>query len=72
LRFTVKQNNYDHQKLIGIMLTVAFLLLMPFITIQFTNEVDWNLSDFVIAGILLLDAGLLYELVWRKLTSSPA
>jgi hypothetical protein len=33
---------------------------------QFTNEVNWTLFDFVVMGILLLGTGLLCELVMRK------
>lgn len=55
-----------HQRLIGIVLTVALLLLIPLIAMQFTDEVNWTLSDFVTAGVLLLSTGLLCELVWRK------
>jgi hypothetical protein len=33
---------------------------------QFTNEVSWTLSDFIVAGVLLLGAGLMCELVMRK------
>lgn len=56
----------QNKRLIGILLTVAFLLLIPLIAMQFTNEVDWSFSDFVIMGILLLGTGLLCELVMRK------
>lgn len=56
----------QNKRLIGIVLTVAILLLIPFIAMQFTNEVNWTLSDFVVAGILLLGTGLLCELVIRK------
>lgn len=52
-------------RLIGIVFTVAFLLLIPFIAMQFTSEVDWSLFDFVVAGVLLLGTGLLCELVMR-------
>ena len=33
---------------------------------QFTSEVNWTLSDFVFAGVLLFGTGLTYELVARK------
>jgi Trk-type K+ transport system membrane component len=56
----------QNKRLIGIVLTVAFLLLIPLIAMQFTNEVDWKLADFVIMGVLLLGTGLLCELVVRK------
>jgi hypothetical protein len=45
------------------------LLLIPFIAMQFTTEVEWTLADFVVAGGLLLTAGLLAELVLRKVTT---
>jgi len=45
---------------------VATLLLLPLIAMQFTTEVDWSISDFVIAGLLLGGTGLLCELLWRK------
>jgi hypothetical protein len=54
------------QRLIGIVLTVALLLLIPFLAMQFTEEVNWTLFDFIVAGILLLGTGLLCELVIRK------
>lgn len=33
---------------------------------QFTENVNWTLLDFIVAGALLLGAGLLCELVLRK------
>jgi hypothetical protein len=55
-----------NKRLIGIVLTVAFILLIPLIAMQFTDEVNWKLPDFVAAGILLLGTGLMIELVLRK------
>jgi hypothetical protein len=46
-------------------LATAGLLLIPLIAMQFTKEVVWTLSDFVIAGVLLFGAGLTYVLVSR-------
>ena len=37
---------------------------------QFTNEVNWTLFDFVVAGILLLGTGLIFNLVVRKIKIS--
>ena len=56
----------QNKRLIGILLTVAFILLLPLIAMQFTDEVDWKLFDFVIMGALLLGTGLMCELVLRK------
>ena len=33
---------------------------------QFTDEVDWGVADFVVAGVLLFSAGLTYEVVARR------
>ena len=45
---------------------VALILLIPLVAMQFTSEVNWTLSDFVFAGVLLFGTGLTYELVARK------
>ncbi len=47
-------------------LVTAFILLLPFFTMQFTDEVVWDLADFAVAGALLFGAGLTYEMVVRK------
>ncbi len=48
------------------MLTAALLLLILSIAMQFANEVNWTLFDFIVAGTLLLGTGLMCELVMRK------
>ena len=59
----------QNKRFIGILLTVAFILLIPFTAMQFTSEVDWSLFDFVIMGGLLLGTGILCELVLRNVKS---
>ena len=56
----------ENKRLIGIVLTVVVLLLIPLIAMQFTNEVNWTLFDFVVASVLLLGTGFICELVTRK------
>ena len=56
----------QNKRLIGVVLTSVILLLIPLIAMQFTEEVNWNLFDFIIAGTLLIGAGLMIELVLRK------
>ena len=56
----------QNKRLIGIVLTVALLLLIPLIAMQFTDDVNWTLFDFIVAGVLLLATGLMCELVIRK------
>ncbi|UBZ07206.1 hypothetical protein LDL76_00490 [Salegentibacter mishustinae] len=53
-----------------ILLIVGALLLIPFIAMQFSSEVVWTASDFIIMGILLLVTGLGIDLVLRKVSSS--
>lgn len=50
--------------------TIGGMLLVPFIAMQFTREVNWSAADFIIAALLLSAAGLGIELVLRKLTST--
>lgn len=49
----------------GIFVVTAFLLLIPFVAMQFTAEVNWKPLDFVAAGVLLLSAGFACELILR-------
>ena len=59
-----------NKRLVAIAVTVAILLLIPFVAMQFTSEVRWDLTDFITAGVLLLGTGLLCELVIRKVKRS--
>ena len=56
----------QNKRLIGILLSVVLLLLIPFLAMQFTNEVNWSVFDFLIAGVLLMGTGLLCEFVLRR------
>ena len=47
------------------------LLLLPFIAMQLTREVNWTGSDFVFATVLIGGVGLLFELTVR-MSDSPA
>jgi hypothetical protein len=56
----------QNQRLAGIVLTAVILLFIPLLAMQFTSEVNWDVFDFLIAGILLIGTGLLCEMVLRK------
>jgi hypothetical protein len=52
-------------------LVTASILLVPLMAMQFTNEVNWNLFDFFVMGILLFGTGLTYVLI-SKISDSVA
>jgi hypothetical protein len=45
---------------------VALILMIPVVAMQFSDEWNWDLFDFVFAGTLLFGAALTYELVAKK------
>ena len=44
----------------------ALILLLPLVAMQFTDEVNWDVADFALAGALLIGIGVPYELAVRK------
>ncbi|REL37906.1 hypothetical protein DYD21_08995 [Rhodohalobacter sp. SW132] len=64
--------NSEHsliRPVVGLTITTATFLLIPLIAMQFTNEVNWTVSDFILAGFLLFGTGFSYILVTRILTA---
>jgi hypothetical protein len=59
-------------RLLRIALVTAAILLLPLLAMQFTREVDWTAGDFVIAGVLLMGTGLLFDLAARKIRTRKA
>ena len=55
----------QNKRLAYILSTVAVILLIPLVAMQFTSEVAWSASDFVLIGGLLVGTGLLCELLLR-------
>jgi hypothetical protein len=51
------------QKLVALTVGVGLLLLIPFVAMQFTDEVVWTLTDFGTAAALLFGTGLAYVLL---------
>lgn len=58
-----------YKRPIIILLVIFFMLLIPLVAMPFTDEVNWSVFDFVIAGILLLGTGLLFEFTLRKINT---
>jgi hypothetical protein len=55
-----------HRSVVRVALATACVLLVPLVAMQITDEVNWTLADFVLAGALLGGTGLLLELSARK------
>jgi hypothetical protein len=62
--FKFKMKN---KRLIIIQSVLGILLFIPLIAMEFTDEVNWDIFDFVVMGILLSGTGLLCELVLRRI-----
>ncbi|NOR29371.1 MAG: hypothetical protein GQ540_12675 [Lutibacter sp.] len=55
------------KRLIIIVLISVIILLLPLIAMQLTDEVNWTLFDFMIAGVLLVGTGIILEFIMRKI-----
>jgi hypothetical protein len=66
-RQTMKMSKTAYRPVARVALATALILLVPLVAMQFTDEVDWGVADFAVAGALLGGTGLLlYELAARK------
>jgi type IV secretory pathway VirB2 component (pilin) len=52
--------------ILRVALITVIILLIPLIAMQFTDEVDWNHTDFIVAGILIFSVGLIFEFLMKK------
>lgn len=57
------------RQFLRVALGTAAILLIPLIAMQFTREVNWTSTDFVIAAVLLAGTGMLFEVASAKLRS---
>jgi hypothetical protein len=62
---TAKTNKGGGRWRIALWGTAAFLLLLPVVVMQFTNEVNWDETDFIVFGVMLVIACGTYELAAR-------
>ncbi|MGI9530510.1 hypothetical protein [Lutimonas sp.] len=52
----------------GIFIVCSFglLLMIPVLAMQLTDEVNWTIGDFIVAGLLLMSTGFFLEIILRK------
>ena len=58
-----------YRSAVRVALVTTAVLLVPLVAMQFTEEVEWSVYDFAIAGVLLGGTGFLLELAVRKPSS---
>ena len=51
---------------ISVLVVVITLLAIPLIGMQFSSEINWSISDFIIMGALLSIVGFTLEFIYRK------
>ncbi len=72
---TLTGNRLDPKHSLGksisyVVAVTAAVLMIPLVAMQFTGEVDWTGSDFVIAGILLMVTGLAFVFASRTVKTA--
>lgn len=56
----------NRKRVLFSLLIVLVLLLLPWVSMQFTSEVNWSIFDFVIAALLLGGTALFLEIVLTR------
>lgn len=54
------------KNILYIALGTVLILLVPLVAMQFTTEVNWSLSDFIVMGVMLFVTGTLIDFAVRK------
>ena len=57
----------QYKRLVAILVGATALLMIPLIAMNYTNEVNWKIFDFLVAGILLCGTGIALEFILRKI-----
>lgn len=60
------------KQFLRVLLGTAAILVVPLVAMQFTREVNWTASDFVVAAVLLAGTGMLVEVAKAKIRTRKA
>jgi hypothetical protein len=66
----MKTSEMVNQPVARVLLGTVLILLVPLVAMQFTDEVNWSPSDFIVMAVLLLGTGLALEFVSRKIKTT--
>lgn len=58
------------KNIIRSILVAELILLVPLIAMQFSDEWDWKLSDFIIVGILLAGVGVGAQMIMHGMKNN--
>ena len=56
-------------RLSSYLIAIVVILMIPFIAMQLTDEVDWSTNDFIIAAFLLCTFAIIYEIMRTMVTT---
>ena len=51
-------------KTLILLISLLLMLLIPFVAMQYSNEVKWSLNDFIIMGVILLSFGIIVNKIF--------
>lgn len=61
----MKQKSLTHA-VIWVAAITVIALSIPLVAMQFTNEVNWSITDYIFMGVLIFGTGLFYVLLTRS------
>lgn len=65
-----KSINFLYRSTELVLAVTIFVLLIPFIAMQISDEVMWSSADFIVAGTLIFSIGLTFKLISQKINNS--